>query len=150
MQLPGGDQQQVSGHHMDDLAFDEIGDIAGHEKVDFKEVMMVQFHVLQVAVPLILKLKIRGFHLLTGVKTLGLNGQKAPPPFDRFPVFIIKQRAPDVNERNSNNHNVLPQRILFSKKNFALIIDHRNPKIKMYGGNSHGKNQLRNPENLQL
>ena len=52
---------------MDDFAFDQVGHVACQEKVDFEEIMVVQFHILQVAVTLVLKLKISRFHLLPGV-----------------------------------------------------------------------------------
>ena len=103
MQFLGVDQQDITGHDPVLPAFDSVGHITGNEKVDLVEIMVVQFHILQVGIPFVLQFKILTAHILTGVETVCLTHGTT-----FFLIsFMIIQCSWIVNKKTRNIHNVV-------------------------------------------
>ena len=79
VQLLGADEQQIPRQHPAEPALDDIGHVSGHQIVDLIEVMVVQLHILQIGILLVLDLKIRRQHLLPRIIIGKLPGHQNPP-----------------------------------------------------------------------
>ena len=85
----GRDQQNVTGHHMDDLALHQVGHIASDEKIDLIEIVMVQRHILQIQIPFVLQLKILMVHFLPRIVPLWLPLHGVCPLVDGVKAIIM-------------------------------------------------------------
>ena len=124
MQFPGAQEHQVSGKDLIEPAFDGVGHVSGDEIVNFVEIVVVELHVLEARVPLVLKLKIGPGHLLLVVKMSGLDGHFVPPSFPG-----LSYSGP----RESSRENPQEKQCFFAFKDFpmgdfAFIIESHNEK----------------------
>ncbi len=99
VQFPRADQQQIPRHHMAETAFDDIGDIAGHQEVDLVEIVVVQFHLVQADIPFEVQFKIRTAHVLPGIESVGVPHGNASflrrnVPFRHAVTMVYPSRGP--------------------------------------------------------